>query len=179
MYVPVAEEIENVNLSDDDAASIEEATARKSAPDLEEEASDASTNTDSDYAPRSKVQSRFAAARSPSPEQTPATAAAAAAAESEEEEAGASPAPSAPKLGKAAQKRAKRAAAASAAEQAPQQFACAVCKAAFPSKTKMFEHVREEGHAAPPSVAGKGGGSGGGGKKKKGKRWREKRLRRR
>ncbi|KAF2144435.1 uncharacterized protein K452DRAFT_216623, partial [Aplosporella prunicola CBS 121167] len=149
----VAEEIEHVNLSDDDAASIEEATARKPAPDPEEEASNASTDSDSDYAPRSKVQSRFAAARPLSPEQTPA----AETPEAEEEEA-ASPVPNAPKLGKAAQKRAKRAAAAAAAEQAPQQFACAVCKAAFPSKTKMFEHVREEGHAAPPSVAGKAGG---------------------
>lgn len=66
------------------------------------------------------------------------------------------------KLGKAAQKRAKKAAQATAAADQADEFShkCASCKAAFPSRTRLFQHIKDHGHAAPVPV----------GKKKKGKR---------
>ncbi|KAK8201592.1 hypothetical protein M8818_005846 [Zalaria obscura] len=76
------------------------------------------------------------------------------------------PEQSKPKLGKAAQKRAKRAAAAAAAESAQSNHTCATCNAAFPSKTRLHQHIKDHGHAALKSVAGTGGQ----GKKKKGKK---------
>ena len=64
----------------------------------------------------------------------------------------------APKLGKAAQKRAKRAEKQAVAEQSGLKFKCAVCNAAFPSKTSMFQHIKNFGHAAPVLTLGKGTG---------------------
>lgn len=78
------------------------------------------------------------------------------------------PAPSTPqpKVGKAAQKRAKKAAQAAAAttEEADSQHTCASCNAGFPSKTRLHQHLKDFGHAAPVP------GGGGGGKKAKGKK---------
>jgi DnaJ family protein A protein 5 len=59
-----------------------------------------------------------------------------------------------PKIGKAKLKRAKKAAQkASAGEAAAKDseagFKCAVCQAGFPSKTKLFNHIKDQGHAAP------------------------------
>jgi DnaJ homolog subfamily A member 5 len=56
-----------------------------------------------------------------------------------------------PKMGKAAQKRAKKAAqqAILDAEDAENKFACATCKSTFPSRTRMFQHIKDFGHAAP------------------------------
>lgn len=78
-----------------------------------------------------------------------------------------SDAPSIPKLGKAKQKRAKRAAQkdAGATKSTTSGFSCAVCQADFPSKTKLFNHIKERGHAAPASVTGSKGGKGSKGKK--------------
>lgn len=73
-----------------------------------------------------------------------------------------------PKLGKAAQKRAKRAAAAVAAEQSDgsSNHKCATCNSAFPSKTRLFQHIKDFGHAAPkPDYPGSGKGKKGKGKK--------------
>ncbi len=76
----------------------------------------------------------------------------------------------APKMGKAAQKRAKRAAAAAAsdgdtASEASNANVCASCKAGFPSRTRLFQHIKDHpGHAELKAV------SGGKGKKGKGKR---------
>jgi DnaJ family protein A protein 5 len=28
-------------------------------------------------------------------------------------------------------------------------FRCAVCQASFPSKTRLFTHIKDQGHAAP------------------------------
>lgn len=70
------------------------------------------------------------------------------------------PPPQAPKIGRAKAKRAKK-----AAQQAAKTdgISCAGCKAAFPSKTKMFDHLRDNpGHAQPVD----GGGTGGKGKGK-------------
>jgi DnaJ homolog subfamily A member 5 len=59
-----------------------------------------------------------------------------------------------PKLGKAKLKRAKKAAQkASAGETAAKDseagFKCVVCQASFPSKTRLFNHIKDQGHAAP------------------------------
>lgn len=67
------------------------------------------------------------------------------------------------KIGKAAQKRAKKAAAEASTEQADDGQKCATCNATFPSRTRLFQHIKDHGHAAlKPAVGGKG--------KKKGKR---------
>lgn len=72
------------------------------------------------------------------------------------------------KLGKAAQKRAKKAAAeASAGQQADDAQKCATCNATFPSRTRLFQHIKDHGHAALKPAAGGGGAKG---KKGKGKR---------
>lgn len=69
-----------------------------------------------------------------------------------------------PKLGKAAQKRAKKAAQAAVAEENDSSHTCASCNAGFPSKTRLFQHLKDFGHASPVP------GGGGGGKKAKGKK---------
>lgn len=71
-----------------------------------------------------------------------------------------------PKMGKAAQKRAKKAAAAAVSATEQNTQTCATCNASFPSKTRLFQHIKDHGHAALKPVAG---GSGKG-KKAKGKR---------
>lgn len=50
------------------------------------------------------------------------------------------------KVGKAKQKRAKK-----AAKQAnqPTGFVCATCQASFPSKSKLFDHIKDSDHAQP------------------------------
>lgn len=63
----------------------------------------------------------------------------------------------APKLGKAAQKRAKKAAQAAGEQAQDSQHRCATCNATFPSKTRLFQHIKDHGHAAPVA-AGKAKG---------------------
>jgi DnaJ family protein A protein 5 len=126
-----------------------------------QEAFDESEATDDDYAPRADVAQRLAAAASAddvplelgdmSLEGTPIT--------SEPEPEGTAQ----PKLGKAKQKRAKRAAQKSAdqSDEAVSEFQCAVCKADFPSKTKLFAHIKEKNHAAlKTEIKGSKGGRG-------------------
>ncbi|KAF3479975.1 meiotically up-regulated protein 185 [Arthroderma uncinatum] len=55
--------------------------------------------------------------------------------------------PIARKPGKAKQKRAKK-----AAQAASEQFACAVCRESFTSRSKLFTHLRELDHAQPPTA---------------------------
>jgi DnaJ family protein A protein 5 len=126
-----------------------------------QEAFDESEATDDDYAPRADVAQRLAAAASAddvplelgnmSLEGTPITS------EPEPEET------AQPKLGKAKQKRAKKAAQKSAdqSDEAVSEFQCAVCKADFPSKTKLFAHIKEKNHAAlKTEIKGSKGGKG-------------------
>jgi DnaJ homolog subfamily A member 5 len=59
-----------------------------------------------------------------------------------------------PKMGKAKLKRAKKAAqkvpaGETAAKDSEVGFKCAVCQAGFPSKTRLFNHIKDQGHAAP------------------------------
>ncbi|KAF2169614.1 hypothetical protein M409DRAFT_20028 [Zasmidium cellare ATCC 36951] len=110
-----------------------------------------SEDEDEDYAPRETIQARMASASlDPSPKEP-----------SEEDDSQASK----PKIGKAAQKRAKKAAAAAASGQQAEAAGhrCQVCNEEFSSRTKLFQHVELEGHAALKTVGG------GGGKWKKGK----------
>ncbi|KAK3054867.1 hypothetical protein LTR09_004025 [Extremus antarcticus] len=61
------------------------------------------------------------------------------------------------KMGKAAQKRAKRAAATAASEQSDSTHTCATCNASFPSKTRLFQHIKDHGHAALKPADASGG----------------------
>ncbi|OAP58649.1 hypothetical protein AYL99_07739 [Fonsecaea erecta] len=117
---------------------------------------------DDDYAPRSEVERRLgdepietvsAAFDDVSLSGTPLTSDPEAAAQ--------------PKIGKAKQKRARRAAqkVAEQTDKAAAEFQCVVCKAEFPSKTRLFNHIKEKNHAALVSQV-KGSTKGGKGKKR-------------
>lgn len=115
---------------------------------------------DDDYAPRSDIEQRLAGEPlekvaatlgDVSLSGTPATSDPEAEAEAEAETAQ-------PKMGKAKQKRAKKAAQKGSAQAGGIEttgsgsgsgFQCAQCKAEFPSKTQLFNHIREKNHAAP------------------------------
>ncbi|MCJ1246531.1 hypothetical protein MMC30_003739 [Trapelia coarctata] len=61
-----------------------------------------------------------------------------------------------PKMGKAKEKRAKKAAEKSTtAEDSQQEFKCATCQACFPSKTRLFNHIKDLGHAKPVPGTGR------------------------
>lgn len=129
-------------------------------PDQEQEDSTSSSSSDDDddeYTSRSDIESRLASYLLPTG--TPSTSTTAPPPSTK-------PAPTPPpskKLGAAALKRAKKAAKAAEAS-ADAAHHCVKCNAGFPSKTKLFEHIKETGHAAPVGSAnGKGGGGGGGG----------------
>lgn len=63
-----------------------------------------------------------------------------------------------PKLGKAKAKRIKKAAQTTAtAVGSNTKFSCAACQAGFPSKTRLFNHIKDLGHAQPVPKAAKGG----------------------
>ena len=59
------------------------------------------------------------------------------------------------RVGKAKQKRAKKARqqAASSNDKATSLPGCAACGAGFPSKTQLFNHIKDFGHARPPKAA--------------------------
>ncbi|KAK7943241.1 uncharacterized protein PG986_012354 [Apiospora aurea] len=57
------------------------------------------------------------------------------------------------KMGKAKAKREKKAAKQAALEQQGAAHQCMVCNEAFDSKTKLFTHLKDSGHAAPPPQA--------------------------
>ncbi|KAF2096366.1 DnaJ-domain-containing protein [Rhizodiscina lignyota] len=149
IYVNGASESEDVLQGED------EAKKTQMQADGSQETSDESEASDDDYAPRSKITNRLK-------QNAPERAASAKSDEDEDvksvlEDSDAAPTKAAPKKGKAAQKRAKRAAQAAADDQTELKFKCAVCDEAFPSKTRMFQHIKDWGHAAPPSsVGGKG-----------------------
>lgn len=76
--------------------------------------------------------------------------------------------PSKQKIGKAKQRRAKKAAQKESIEAtSASEMTCAVCKAEFPSKTKLFDHIKREGHAALKSDMKASGVKGGRTKKKR------------
>lgn len=62
-----------------------------------------------------------------------------------------------PRMGKAKEKRAKKAAQKSTANAGSEaDFRCAACQAGFPSKTRLFNHIKDLGHAQPTSKPAKG-----------------------
>jgi DnaJ family protein A protein 5 len=75
--------------------------------------------------------------------------------------------PGGKKLGAAAKKRAKRAAKTAEVSEADPDLPhrCAKCNAGFPSKTRLFQHIKDFGHAALKDAGAKGG-AGKKGKKK-------------
>ncbi|KAF9870383.1 C2H2 finger domain-containing protein [Colletotrichum karsti] len=66
--------------------------------------------------------------------------------------------PQAKKVGKAKAKREKRAARQAAEEAKGSAHTCGTCKASFPSKTRLFNHIRDLDHAAPLQQNPTGGG---------------------
>jgi DnaJ homolog subfamily A member 5 len=111
--------------------------------DAAEESASSEDDIDDEYAPRSEVTGRLGALIS-----EPATV-------SEQDSDVSKPDT---KLGKAAQKRAKRAAREAAADQEGVMFKCAKCNSSFPSRTRLFQHISNFGHAAPVTQSRKASG---------------------
>jgi DnaJ family protein A protein 5 len=176
-YADVAEDVKNLDINKNTSNKDEEGWSSDEADDSQDTkpqtkatpatqaapAPDTDTDTESDdeYASRSDIEARLASFRhSENPS----------GANADDESTSpptAEPTPAEPKLGKAAQKRAKKAAKQAEVDQADLKHKCMACDAVFPSKTQLFQHIKDFGHAAPKLDA-KGGG--GGGPKKKGKR---------
>ena len=76
---------------------------------------------------------------------------------------------SVPKLGKAKRKRARKAAqkVEESGDSISSDLKCAVCQAGFASKTKLFNHIKEKGHAAPSAAPGSNTGKSTNSKKKR------------
>lgn len=145
---------EEVSL-DHDSPEVEENEVKASNASDEAQMQDESgdSGNDSDYASPDAIKDRLAKTSLESPNKT--------ASDQDKSQ------PAEKKLGKAAQKRAKRAAAAASTEEAEGSHQCASCNATFPSRTRLFQHIKDHGHAAlKPATAG----SGGKGKKGKDKR---------
>lgn len=103
--------------------------------------SDAS-DIDDEYGSREEVENRLLNSH---PQPNPSNATSAAVSDSDN--------PTQPKLGKAKAKRAKKAARQEAEAQAGQEIKCATCNKSFPSKTKLFAHIKDH---AQPVPKGKG-----------------------
>lgn len=135
---------ERSDVSDDERPSTRKVNGVLSRSASEDE--DVSDDENADYAPRSTVASRLAdddldgittQATSVTLDDTPV--------------ASGSEKNSQAKLGKAKLKRAKKAAQKEHPTQASalvSETTCAVCQAEFPSKTKLFDHIKKENHAA-------------------------------
>ena len=130
----------------------------------------ASDEDDDDYAPRTEVQERLTAdAPSDIASRLASTTLDSTPLASDTESASTNQ----PKVGKAKLKRAKKAATTQktpatngVSSQSDGEFRCAVCQATFPSKTKLFDHIKAKGHAALVSQIKGGGTKGGKGKKR-------------
>jgi DnaJ family protein A protein 5 len=136
----------------------------KSAEEDDDDADGQEGDEDSDYAPRSQVESRLngeSSATSESGAQLKEKAplgeklASADVDEEDDDNADSSVRSAQKKVGKAALKRAKKAA--RAVEEVEEEseetkFKCARCNAGFPSKTQLFAHIKKLDHAAPIPV---------------------------
>ncbi|ODH27719.1 hypothetical protein ACO22_04105 [Paracoccidioides brasiliensis] len=120
-----------------------------------DEAGDATSNTDEDYAPREVLEKRITTdmtmvtTSSVVDDLNENMSKASTLAETSDDKNGNS---TAPKLGKAKQKRAKRAAQAATEEQKDgngKTFTCATCQSSFPSNSKLFSHIKALNHAQP------------------------------
>jgi DnaJ family protein A protein 5 len=114
-----------------------------------------SSSEDDEYAPRRTVESRLLSSLSSTNLQTATPSTTTSNSDNENDT-------PKQKLGKAKAKRLKKAAKQEASAQENQDFKCAACNHSFASKTKLFTHIKEEGHAQPvpqPAIkAGKGKG---------------------
>jgi DnaJ homolog subfamily A member 5 len=144
-----SEEDESLSYSETEAPT--EQTSEAATPETAL-SDDEDSDSDSDYAPRSKVKARL---QNSDPFPSTSTPAAPAPTHPPDDE-NKSPAET-KKLGKAAQKRAKKAAKGAAASQEDLHFKCAVCNSAFPSRTRLFQHINDFGHAALKSATAAGG----------------------
>lgn len=150
--------------ADTEASEVEQPDAngeRHDHPVVEPEQESRSSTEDEDYAPRSAVEERLSKDEVEAlPSRLKATVLKDTPTTSDTD------GRSTPKMGKAAQKRAKKAAQKSVGQDSPAnaEFKCAMCQAGFPSKTRLFNHIKEEGHAAPVPQT-KAGGKGKGKKK--------------
>ena len=122
-----------------------------------------SEGDESDYAPRSQAEDRFANETAGLSRHLEATVLEGTPLTSDID------ASSQPKVGKAKQRRAKKAKSkdTGTSVQPEGDFKCALCQASFPSKTKLFNHIKDRGHAAPISQRKSMGGGGKGVKGKK------------
>lgn len=147
--------LEVPDISDDEAVPLPQSNG--AAAESASEGTDGSDDDNADYAPRSKVASRLAdddldeittQATSVTLDDTPG--------------ASGSEKNSQAKIGKAKLKRAKKAAQKETpAQTTSSETTCAVCQAEFTSKTKLFDHIKKENHAALKSdlkVSGKKAG---------------------
>ncbi|KAL9622450.1 MAG: hypothetical protein Q9160_003126 [Pyrenula sp. 1 TL-2023] len=133
--IPEAEQLDIPSAASyESSKSMTEEDGQPAVPEApEEHLSSSSSEVDSDYA------SRDSPVRTESPLQAPEN--------SNAHEGDGSPA----KVGKAKQKRAKKAAqqATVKRDSSSSAFKCAACQADFPSKTKLFTHINDLGHAQP------------------------------
>ncbi|KAK3062547.1 hypothetical protein LTS18_003840 [Coniosporium uncinatum] len=136
VHVHKDDELEGSDSEEDKPASTHPIAKEQRGSDSDDDSSD----EDSDYAPRAKVSDRLTTDTIKDTNEVDN------AVESQDS------APSAPKLGKAAQKRAKKAAKQEVADEEILKFKCATCNAAFPSKTRLHQHIKDFNHAAPVSV---------------------------
>jgi DnaJ family protein A protein 5 len=171
---PVAQNYAEDDGDDTDAAdgeAEEEAkpAAAEDSPRSEEggEAVEASQeiSTDDEYAPRSAVEDRMGGKQNPAREEEDAADPLLSGVEDLSLQTGEAQANDSKKMGKAKAKRAKKAA--REQEGAPDpKLTCGVCKEVFSSRTRLFDHIEEEGHAVP-IVSSQNAKSGKKGKRKK------------
>ncbi|KAH7138144.1 hypothetical protein B0J11DRAFT_423467 [Dendryphion nanum] len=155
----VTEEVDNVKISETISDAPEDSPTKSAEPEDDTSETSPEPASDSDYASRAEIESRISSTvpndgiaddtvENPLSSST-------------------TPTPGVPKIGKAAQKRAKKAAKQAEEEAQPgdSETKCGGCNEEFPSKTKLFDHLKKfPKHATLISTAGKGGG------KKKGKK---------
>ncbi|KAK0290666.1 hypothetical protein LTR35_000098 [Friedmanniomyces endolithicus] len=131
------------------------------------EPAELSGSEDEDYASVSAIQARLGSTKLSEVTATPAPATAEPDGDENTPDGPGSDAQGGKKMGKAAQKRAKRAAAASTESQAEANHKCVGCNVAFPTKTRLFQHLKDHAdHAALKPGGGAGGGKKKGGGKK-------------
>lgn len=187
-----AESSHSQTQKDDSKPGSRQQPSAPSKPDGDDLASSETSHpSDDEYAPREVVFDRIAESQKPASDQTSSTPGDQDDGLSDAMgQASLKDTPLEKKIGKAKAKRAKKAAAAADAAAATDtvrfsrphcytgghssvyhntdirlpQHKCSVCAESFPSRTKLFNHVRDEGHAAAVPVSGPGG------KSKKGKK---------
>ncbi|KAI6273515.1 hypothetical protein MCOR27_007194 [Pyricularia oryzae] len=129
-------------------------TTAKPRKDGSDESSSQADSLDDEYASRDDVENRITGAAAKSKDPLNANEVEAAEAASAVEQLALDDTPGPKKMGKAKQKKQKKAARQAALEEQGASHACNICRATFPSRTKMFAHIDEE-HPAPKHTKGK------------------------